>query len=66
MIITNKLDLPAGLLKAVSTERHNAPLCLSATTLLQVVKQIILTDRHWEQLEDDVADRAWAGYGSCP
>ncbi|MDR0442141.1 MAG: DUF2188 domain-containing protein [Treponema sp.] len=65
MTITNKLNLPAGLVKAVSTERHNAAMCLSATTLLQGVKQIILTDRYWEQLEDDAADRIWAIWGSA-
>jgi hypothetical protein len=51
--------------KAVSTERHNAAMCLSATTLLQGVKQIILTDRYWEQLEDDAADRIWAIWGTA-
>jgi hypothetical protein len=65
MTIKNKLNLPAGLVKAVSTERHNAALCLSATTLLQGMKQILLTDRHWEQLEDDVSDRVWAIWGQA-
>ncbi|GHV37254.1 hypothetical protein AGMMS49546_04450 [Spirochaetia bacterium] len=65
MIITNHLNLPAGLVKAASTERHNAPQCLSATTLLQGIKQILLTDRHWEQLQDDVADRIWAIWGTA-
>jgi hypothetical protein len=65
MTITNKLNLPSGLAKAVSTERHNAPMCLSATTLLQGVKQIILAERHWDQLEDDVSDRIWAVWGTA-
>ncbi|MDR2052054.1 MAG: PD-(D/E)XK nuclease family protein [Treponema sp.] len=65
MTITNKLNLPAGLMKAVSTERHNAEGCLSATTLIQGVKQIILTDRHWEELSDDVSDRIWAIWGQA-
>jgi hypothetical protein len=65
MTITNKLGLPAGLVRAVSTERHNAAGCLSATTLIQGVKQIILTDRHWEELCDDVADRVWAIWGTA-
>ncbi|GHU84551.1 hypothetical protein FACS189473_2170 [Spirochaetia bacterium] len=65
MKITNKLNLPAGLVKAVSTERHNADKCISATTLLRGVKQIILTDRHWEALEDDVSDRVWAIWGTA-
>jgi hypothetical protein len=65
MIITNKLNLPAGLVKAVSTEKHNSPGCLSATTLLQGTKQIILSDRHWDELKDDVADRVWAVWGTA-
>ena len=65
MKITNYLNLPAGLVKAVSTERHNAEMCLSATTLIQGTKQIILTDRHWDELEDDVSDRIWAIWGSA-
>jgi len=65
MTITNKLNLPSGLVKAVGTERHNAALCLSATTLLQGTKQIILTDRHWDSLTDDVADRIWAIWGQA-
>jgi hypothetical protein len=65
MKITNKLNLPWGLVKAVSTERHNQPGCISATTLIQGVKQIILTDRHWDELEDDVSDRIWALFGTA-
>lgn len=65
MIITNKLKLPEGLVKAVSAERHNQPGCISATTLLQGIKQIILTDRHWDHLEDDVSDRIWAIWGTA-
>ena len=33
MQITNNLNLPAAFVHAVSTERHNAPHCYSATTL---------------------------------
>jgi hypothetical protein len=65
MKITNKLNLPAGLVKAVSTERHNAAGCISATTLLKGVKEIILAERHWEELEDDVSDRVWAIWGTA-
>jgi hypothetical protein len=62
---TNKLNLPEGFVKAVSTERHNKPGCLSATTLIQGIKQIILTDRHWEKLEEDVSDRVPAILGTA-
>jgi len=65
MKITNKLGLPFGLVKAVTTEKHNAENCISATTLLQGIKQILLTERHWEELEDDVSDRVWAIWGQA-
>ena len=54
MKVTNKFNLPQSLVNAVSTERHNKEGCVSATTLLQGVKQIVLTNRHWDELEDDV------------
>jgi len=65
MKITNKLNLPEGFVKAVSTEKHNAPGSLSATTLLRGIKETILTDRHWDELEDDAADRIWATWGTA-
>jgi hypothetical protein len=65
MKITNKLNLPAGFVKAVSPEKHNAEGSLSATTLIQGVKQIILMDRHWDSLEDDVSNRIWAIFGQA-
>jgi len=58
------MNLPEALVKAVSIRRHNDPGRLSATTLLNGAKQILLTDRHWESLEDDVADRFWAIIGT--
>lgn len=65
MIVTNKMNLPEALVKAVTTRRHNEPGSLSATTLLNGTKQILLTDRHWDQLEDDVSDRFWAIFGTA-
>ena len=65
MIVTNKLNLPEGFVKAVSTIKHNKKGCLSATTLIQGIKQIILTDRYWDMLVDDVSDRIWAIFGSA-
>jgi hypothetical protein len=59
------MNLPEALVKAVTTRRHNNPGRLSATTLLNGVKQIVLTDRHWDQLEDDVSDRFWAIFGTA-
>jgi len=65
MKITNRMNLPEALVKAVTVQRHNKPGRLSATTLLNGTKQIILTDRHWDELEDDVADHFYAIFGSA-
>ena len=65
MFVTNKFNLPQSLVNAVSTEQHNKEGCVSATTLLQGVKQIVLTSRHWEELSDDVSDRVWAIFGTA-
>jgi len=65
MKIINRLNLPAGFVKACSPEKHNAQGCLSATTLIMGIKQILLTERHWEELEDDVSDRLWAIWGQA-
>jgi len=64
MIVTNKLKLPMAFVKAVSTEKHNKEGEFSATTLLKGCKDIILTDRHWDEIEVDAADRVWALFGS--
>jgi hypothetical protein len=58
------MGLPEALVKAVSIKRHNKPGQLSATTLLNGIKQIILMDRHWDELAEDVADHFYALYGS--
>jgi len=66
MQITNKLNLPEAIVKAVDTERHNkTEKELSATTLLKGIKEIILTWRHWDELTDDAADRIWAVFGTA-
>lgn len=65
MKITNEQKLPYGLVRAVSPKKHNAPGCISATTLIQGVKQIILTERYWDELEDDVSNRVWAIFGTA-
>ena len=65
MIITNKLNLPDAFVKAISNTRHNADKCLSATTLLKGTKEIILTDRHFDEIEVDAADEVWAVFGTA-
>ncbi len=65
MNVTNKLNLPEAFVKAVSVTRHNAPGCYSATTLNKGTKEIILTDRHFDEIEVDAADSVWAVWGTA-
>ena len=65
MIIENKLELPDALVNAMGVEKHNEEGCVSATTLLQGVKEILLTDRHWDEITIDVSDNLWALGGTA-
>ena len=65
MIITNKYNLPEAFVKAIQNSRHNADKCLSATTLLKGTKEIILTDRHFDEITVDAADEVWALFGTA-
>ena len=65
MIIENSLDLPEALVKAVSLEKHNGENEISATTLLKGIKEILTTDRHWEELTVDVSQNVWALFGTA-
>lgn len=65
MKVTNKMNLPAAFVNAVSTTRHNATGCFSATTLNKGAKEIVLTDRHFEEIEVDAADSVWAIWGTA-
>jgi hypothetical protein len=59
------MGLPEAVVNPVSVRRHNNPGRLSATTLLNGIKQIHLTNRHWDELEEDVADHFYAIFGSA-
>ena len=65
MKVTNKLNMPAAFVNAVSTTRHNAAGCFSATTLNKGAKEIILSDRHFDEIEVDAADSVWAVWGTA-
>jgi hypothetical protein len=65
MKVTNRLNLPAAFVNAVSTTRHNASGCFSATTLNKGAKEIILTDRHFDEITVDAADSVWAVFGTA-
>ena len=65
MIITNKLNMPDAFVKAIQNSRHNADKCLSATTLLKGTKEIILTDRHFDEITIDASDEVWSVFGTA-
>lgn len=65
MTTTNEMGLPEAFVSFVSNVRHNAPGTLSATTLLQGDKQIVLFDRHFGELTQDAADQVWASFGTA-
>lgn len=65
MRYTNKFNLPQAFVKACSVERHNKGGRISATTLNKGTKEIILSDRHWDELEADVSDSIWAIFGTA-
>ena len=65
MIVTNKLNLPETLVKAVSTERHNKEHCYSATTLLKGVSETILSKRYFDKIEDDASESIWQIFGTA-
>lgn len=59
MNVTNRMNLPEALVKAVSTERHNKAGEYSATTLLKDATEVILNNRHFEEIEVDASDSIW-------
>ena len=65
MKVSNRLHLPEAFVKAVSTTRHNEAGCFSATTLNKGAKEIILTDRHFDEITVDAADSVWAVWGTA-
>ena len=65
MITTNEMGLPEAFVNFVSNVRHNKPGTLSATTLLQGDKQIVLYDRHFDELKQDAADLVWSTFGTA-
>lgn len=65
MNVTNRMNLPEALVKAVSTERHNKGGEYSATTLLKDATEVILNNRHFEEIEVDASDSIWQIFGTA-
>jgi hypothetical protein len=64
MRITNKAGLPDAIVWAVLNDRYDAGEShITVTRLIDAPQVRILARRHWEELEEDVADRIWALLG---
>jgi hypothetical protein len=65
MIVHNELGLPQAFINALNLEKHNEKGCYSATTLLKGACETVLTDRHFDEIEIDVADCVWQIWGTA-
>lgn len=65
MKITNEYNLPDAFVNFVSNVRHNNKGELSATTILKGAKEIVLTDRHFDEIEVDASEMVWSTFGTA-
>ena len=65
MKVTNKMNLPQAIVDAVSVERHNAKGSYSSTTLLKGACEVMLMERHYDEIEVDASDSIWAVFGTA-
>lgn len=65
MRINNKLKLPKPFVSAVEREYQYKDKQYSVTTILKDVREILLTRRHHNEIEQDVADMIWLILGTA-
>ena len=65
MTITNNKHLPAPMVRAAEHQREIKPHVYSVTTLLKPTREILLTRRHDSEITQDVANMAWALFGTA-
>lgn len=65
MKITNKYNLPAPLVDAVTRNHKYTPKQYSVTALLKGPCQAILERRHDDEIEQDVSDMIWLIFGTA-
>lgn len=64
MIITNKHHLPEPIINAtIQDEQPPRPGVVRVTSLLKGVREVILEQRHWDEVERDASDMAWLLFG---
>jgi len=62
--LTNKLNLPSPIVRAVSAHEHRGA-DYSASMLEKSPRQVWLARRHDDEIEEDVSDRIWALIGTA-
>lgn len=65
MKITNKLNFPQPFVTAVTKEYQYKDKQYSVTSILKDVREILLTRRHNDEIEQDVADMIWLILGTA-
>lgn len=65
MKINNKLNLPQPFVDAVTKEYEYKEKQYSVTTILKDIREILLTRRHQDEIEQDVADMIWLILGTA-
>ena len=65
MIITNKYNLPQVLINSVEENHIPVDKHYSVTTLLKPIREILLTRRHYSEIEQDISDMVWLIFGSA-
>ena len=65
MIITNTQNLPQPFVDAVTRNYEYKEKRYSVTSLLKGYREILLTRRHYSEIEQDVADSIWMILGSA-
>lgn len=65
MQITNQLGLPQPFVDAVTREYQYKDKQYSVTSMLKDVREILLTRRHDNEIEQDVADMIWLIFGTA-
>ena len=65
MKINNKLKFPVTFVNAVTKEYQYKEKQYSVTSLLKDVREILLTRRHNNEIEQDVADMIWLIFGTA-
>ena len=65
MKLTNRLNLPAPFVDACKQQRRYKQNRYSVTELNKGACEIVLSRRHWSEIEQDVSEMVWAIFGTA-